>query len=227
MKNVLFITATDTGVGKTTVSAALASIAKDAGIEVGYFKPVETGCNNYCSDAKLLSGITGQKYEETVMYRFKEPVAPYVAELEEKVKIDIEKIKGYIDFLKEKYDFLIIEGAGGVAVPITKVKSRVYTYLDLLSEINIPSIIVSRASLGTINHTYLTVKSMKQRNIQIKGIILNGFPEKPSLSEKTNPFIIKEMIGIDILTICRESKKPVLECIEKIKEYIGEFQYLL
>jgi dethiobiotin synthetase len=227
MQKTIFITATDTGVGKTTVSAAIAKIAKEAGINVGYFKPVETGCNPDCLDAKLLAEITGQPYEEIVLYRFKNPVAPLVAEREEGLKISVEKINNHLKVLKEKYQFLIVEGAGGVAVPITKIKDRFYTYIDFASENNLKTVVVSRATLGTINHTFLTVKALKDNNIEVAGIILNKYPENPTLSEKTNPHIIKEMTGVDIISICKEKKNCIKECGERLKNFLEFFLYII
>ncbi len=227
MQKTIFITATDTGVGKTTVSAAIAKIAKEAGINVGYFKPVETGCNPECLDAKLLAEITGQPYEETVLYRFKNPVAPLVAEREEGLKISIEQINKHLKVLKEKYQFLIVEGAGGIAVPITKIKDRFYTYIDFASENNLKTVVVSRATLGTINHTFLTVKALKDNNIETAGIILNKYPENPTLSEKTNPYIIKEMTGVDIISICKERKNCIKECQERLKDFLEFFLYII
>ncbi len=226
MGRTIFVTATDTGVGKTTVSAALAKIAKEAGINVGYFKPVETGCEPECMDAKLLSQITGQSYEEVVLYRFKNPVAPLVAEREEKSKISINEINLQLKKLQKKYDFLIVEGAGGVFVPISKEGKNIYTYLDFAQDNNLEVLVVARASLGTINHTLLTVEALRNRGIKIKGIVLNEYPEEPSLSEKTNPFIIKEMAGINILAICRKRQNYIKECQEKLREFLNFSQYV-
>ncbi|WP_457621558.1 dethiobiotin synthase [Persephonella sp.] len=222
MSKTVLITATDTGVGKTIVSASLASILRSQGKSVGYFKPIETGCDPLCPDALLLSKITGQHYDEVVLYRFKEAVAPYVAEREEGKHIKLDLIFDRIKHLQEMYEYLIIEGAGGVAVPITYHNDKIYTYLDLISDLNVNAVVVSRASLGTINHTYLTVESMKSRNIKIKGIILNGRSESPSLAEQTNPKIIEKMTGIPVITVCEKGKIPLLICIERLKAKINE-----
>ncbi len=214
MKNSIFITGTDTGVGKTIFSASLALFLKEKGINVGYFKPVETGCDSLCEDAKKLADITGQPYEETVLYRFKNPVAPYVAESVERKKIDMDKILGKVRFLSKKYDFLIVEGAGGVSVPITKEKGKIYTYLDFAYELGLSSIVVSRAGLGTINHTFLTVSVMKSRGIDLIGIVMNSFSKNMSLSERTNPAVIEEMTGLKVIKKCFSSKNPVEECLK-------------
>jgi dethiobiotin synthetase len=167
MKNQIFITGTDTGVGKTYISYLIAKSLIDKGINVGYFKPIETGCMPNCEDATKLASLTKQNLEEVVLFKFKNPVAPLVAEREERKKILIEKILDHLEKLKEKYEFLIVEGAGGIGVPITKKNGKIYTYLDFLKDTNLPTVIVARANLGTINHTYLTFNKIKQNNQKI------------------------------------------------------------
>ena len=218
MSKVIFVTATDTGVGKTTISVALAKILK--GQNVGYYKPVETGCDPVCSDASLLSKITGQDIDEIVLYKFRSPVSPLVAQELEDTEINVDLILSHLEQLKRKYDFLIVEGAGGIKVPITEEEGRIITYLDLVYEASLPVLIVSRAGLGTINHTVLTVDALNSINAQIKGIIITGFKgEEPS--EKKNPEVIQMMTGVDILAVCNKSDDPVNECFKKLKPVIN------
>jgi len=193
----IFITGTDTGVGKTYISYLIAKLLLDKNIKVGYFKPVETGCHPECEDGKKLSSLTKQNIDEVVLYKFKDPVAPLVAEREEKKKIDIEKIKKHLENLKQKYDFLIVEGAGGIYVPITESNEKIYTYLDFVKETNLPTLIVARANLGTINHTVLTYKALENISARILGVVLNNASKNPDLAEKTNQEIIRQMLKID------------------------------
>lgn len=211
MNKALFITATDTGVGKTTVSAAIAKILKESGINVAYFKPIETGVKEYPADGRILTSITGQSIDEAVLYTFKNPLAPYPASKLEKKDVHIDKIIQHYNKLKDSYDFLIVEGAGGVYVPIVKG----YTYIDLIKDLNIPILIVSRAKLGTINHTVLTVKALK--GLKISGIVMNGFNCSDNL-EKTNLDIIQEMTSLDIIAKCYKSKTPIEECYKRLKD---------
>lgn len=213
MSRTIFITATDTGVGKTTVSAGLSKVLKEMGVKVGYFKPVETGVEDYPLDGKLLTQITGQPLGEAVLYQFKNPLAPYPASQIEGVEIDLEKIKQHYRYLTQKYEFLIVEGAGGVYVPIVKD----YTYVDLVKELNLPVLIVSRAKLGTINHTVLTVRALE--GAKIIGIVMNGF-DGSDISEKTNPTIIQEMTGIPVLAKCSSSQNPIDECYKCLKPVV-------
>ncbi len=219
MSKVIFVTATDTGVGKTTVSAALAKLLKDRGKNVGYFKPVETGCDPVCHDASLLSRITGQTVDEIVLYRYRLPVSPLVAQEYELIEIDMDRILLHLDGLRKKYDFLIVEGAGGIKVPITESDGNILTYLDFVYQASLPVLIVSRAGLGTINHTVLTVDALNSINAQIKGIIINGFKGNDP-SEEKNPEIIQMMTGVDILAVCSKSDDPVDECSKKLEPVI-------
>lgn len=207
----LFVTATDTGVGKTTVSAAIVKILKEMGVEVGYYKPIETGVEEYPEDVKLLTDITGQPYQEAVLYTFKNPLAPYPASKIEGKIIDIEKIKEHFYKLSEKYQFVVVEGAGGVYVPI----KEKYSYVDLIRELDIPVLIVARAKLGTINHTLLTINALK--GCSIIGIVMNGFSYE-DLSEYTNPQMIEEFGGIEVIGRCDYSDDPVDECFQKLKD---------
>ncbi len=220
MKKQIFITGTDTGVGKTTVSEALAFLLKEKGFKVGYFKPVETGCEKRCEDAYTLSKITEQDLDEIICYSFKEPLAPLVAERLENKKIKIEEIVERFHKLKEKYDYLIVEGAGGILVPITEEKNKIYTYLDLLKILNIPSLIISRAGLGTINHTALTIEVIKNKGIEIKGIIMNGFSKNLDIAQKTNPHVIEEMTNVPVIAKILKSENPFEESIKSLKNTI-------
>ncbi|RMA97192.1 dethiobiotin synthase [Hydrogenothermus marinus] len=203
----IFITGTDTGVGKTYISYLLTKALLESGKKVAYFKPVETGCISECEDAKKLSSITGQSIDEVVLYKFKNPVAPLVAEREEGLNISIDKIMDHFEYLKNKYNFVVVEGAGGIYVPITKVKGKIYTYLDLVKDLKIPVIIVARANLGTINHTVLTINALKNIKADIKAVILNKASKNPNLAEKTNPDIIKEMTNIENIIKVYENQK--------------------
>ncbi len=217
-KRVIFITGTDTGVGKTFIASQMIKGFLNLNYNVGYFKPIETGCDPICNDVFNITQLTGQMFDEAIVYSFQEPAAPYSAEKKENKKINIEKIIDRFNKLKKKYDILVVEGAGGLLVPITKYKEKVFTYLNLIKELNTPVVIVARATLGTINHSVLTIKCLQNENIQINGLILNKYPVKPSWVEKTNPDIIKDMTGISkVITIPFTDKELSKEEIMKLQ----------
>ncbi len=192
----LLITGTDTGVGKTFITYNLALALKERDIRVGCFKPIETYVRDVPEDGSLLSRATGQRVEEVVPVRFRLPLSPYAAKIEEGGDFSLEFLRERFEELKGRYELLLVEGAGGIAVPI----DRNYTYADLAGDWGLEVIVVARAGLGTLNHTYLTYFYAKSRGLNVRGIVLNRF-EGRDVSERTNPRIVEEMTGIKPILI--------------------------
>ena len=198
----VFITGTDTGVGKTIVAAGLALVLRERGMKVGVMKPVATGC--YGEGRRLVSGDAVYLLEAaenehpylTNPVRFRNPLAPSVASVIEKKEVPIERIiKAYRE-LQRHYDFIIVEGIGGLLVPLTKE----YFVANLIHEFGLPLVIVARGGLGTINHTLLTIDAAVIRGFDIRGIIFNRMPRVNfSIAEITNPKVIHDITGIPIL----------------------------
>ncbi len=212
----LLITGTDTGVGKTFIAYNLARAFKEKGKKVACFKPVETYVKDIPQDGKLLSQATGQSIDEVVPIRYSLPLSPYAATIEEGKDFSLEELKERFEKLKESYEVVLVEGAGGLAVPI----KRNYTYLNLALDWSLPILIVARAGLGTLNHTYLTWYYAKTKGVQVVGIILNGETGK-DISERTNPSIIEEMTGIKPLVIPKvEGNELPTEFKNKLYNYI-------
>ena len=194
----IFITGTDTGVGKTIISCALAALLKKRFVDAGVMKPIETGCKVkkgklFPEDAAMLKTYAGisDKLEDISPCRFKSPLAPMAASLVEKKKVNMERIKNCFEQLKKAHDFLIIEGIGGLLVPI---KKNLFVS-DLIKSFNFPVIIVCHPGLGTLNHTLLTFREAKRSNLRIKGIIINNYDyESKDLAYRTNPAIIKKLL---------------------------------
>lgn len=211
------ITGTDTGVGKTFIAYNLALALKDRGIKVGCFKPVETYVKDNPEDGSLLAKVTGQSVDEVVPVRFALPLSPYAAKMEEGKDFSLEYLGKRFRKLRAEYEILLVEGAGGIAVPI----DRNYTYADLAGDWGLEVIIVGRAGLGTLNHTYLTYFYAVSMGLKIRGIVLNGFGGG-DVSERTNPIIVREMTGMEPVRIPRV-KGPVLprEEREKLLYLIG------
>lgn len=198
----IFITGTDTGVGKTVVAAGLALVLRERGMRVGVMKPVATGCVG--EGKQLVSGDAVYLFEAaenehpslTNPFRFRNPLAPSVASVIEKKEISIEKILKAYQELQRHYDFVIVEGIGGLLVPITKE----YFVANLVHELALPVLIVARGGLGTINHTLLTVDAATIRGFEVRGIIFNRMPRVNfSIAEITNPKVINDLTGIPIL----------------------------
>jgi adenosylmethionine-8-amino-7-oxononanoate aminotransferase len=195
MNKGIFITGTDTGIGKTVVSAGLALSLKQKGLDVGIMKPLQSGGRE---DTDFLIKALGAKDEIELINPcyFKKPLAPLIASEVEDIRIDILSIKNAFDELSKRHDIVIVEGIGGLLVPITED----YFVSDLILELDIPVIIVSRPELGTINHTLLTAKHAKESGMDIIGIIFNETKKRrKGLAEKTNPSIIEKLSGVPIL----------------------------
>lgn len=196
----IFITGTDTGCGKTVVSAALVKSFTNQGINCGYMKPISCGKKSD-SDAVLIKKLCGLKdsISEINPITFSLPLSPYAAAKRAKRRLTKKGIRNKLvksfTSLSKKHEMLIVEGVGGALVPITKD----YLVADLIKDLKIPTIIVARAGLGTLNHTLLTIEALRKRKIKILGIIMNGYTGK-ELSEKDNAEIIEQISGIPILT---------------------------
>lgn len=213
----LFITATDTGVGKTFISYNLAYALREKGVKVGYLKPVETGVENLPEDGSLLASVTGQPIEEVVPVRYRLPLAPYAGILEEGKDFDLGELKRHYEKLLRRYEFLLVEGAGGIAVPI----KRDYNYADLAKDWGLRVLVVARAGLGTINHTFLTCYYLRSRGLQVVGIVMNGFEGK-DVSERTNPRIVEELTGIKVFCVPKvEGKLLPRELRHSLAQFVG------
>ncbi len=177
----VFITGTDTGVGKSIFSSYLALKLFSEGKKVAISKPIQTGIPK---DTDFLKELTGNKIPIFNTYSFSLGAAPSVAsEIENKIA-DVGKIISDIRILEKEFDCVIIEGIGGIAVPI----KQNYLVSDLIKDLNYPVIIVARPSLGTINHTVLTIEFAKQKKLNVLGFVISGYDFNTSdLVIKTAP----------------------------------------
>ena len=156
-----FVTATDTAIGKTFVSSVLA-----LGLGAGYWKPIRTGLPKDSDWVREHTGLeAGRCFKET--YCFASPISPHQAAQIEGTRIDLARIT-MPDYAPLPH--LIVEGAGGVMVPINERQ----TILDLILHLNLPVLIVARSTLGTINHTTLTVDKLRRHSVPIFGVVMNG-----------------------------------------------------
>jgi dethiobiotin synthetase len=208
----IFITGTDTEVGKTFVSEGLIKAIREQGLSVCPMKPVETGCRLrrgrlIPDDTVRLIRASGVDEEIDLInpYRFNQPLAPSVAAEMKGKKINRKRIFSAYDRLSEKYDITIVEGAGGVMAPVFKK----YLFLDLINDLKLPLVIVSRPGLGTINHTLLTIEAVKNKGLNILGVIINySVNIKKGLTEKTNPEVIEKLGRSPVLGIVPYLKNP-------------------
>ncbi|MBI4400341.1 MAG: dethiobiotin synthase [Nitrospirae bacterium] len=200
-----FVTGTDTGVGKTVVAAALARCLRQHGLSVGVMKPIETGHTagtSSTSDADRLRAAIGtaDSLDLVSPYRFSAPLAPLAAARRAGLTIEIERIVSACKELAARYQYLVVEGVGGVMVPIT----NHLTVCDLIVRFSLPAVVVSRATLGGVNHALLTVEALRQRRVAILGIVMNHRvtpPESPDdrLQQEATVGLVKELSGVPVV----------------------------
>lgn len=203
MKKGIFVTGTDTGVGKTIVSATLARLLRMNGINVGVMKPVTSGCREapgklVSDDALLLCQAAGIPYSDTIApYCLREALAPAEAAGAEGIRIDLSHLKALYGSLTESYEYVIVEGAGGLMVPL----SGGLLIADLVRELNLALLVVARPGLGTINHTVLTCFAARQMGLAVAGVIINGMPGNPGRAERSAPHQIGSLCGAPVLGV--------------------------
>lgn len=205
MTGALFVTGTDTGVGKTVVTAGLARLLADAGVNVGVMKPAETGHeqagggapSSWPADAGMLkeAARSDDPLEDVVPFIYREPLAPLVAARREDRPVAPDVLDAAFGRLRARHDVLLVEGAGGIEVPLTDE----LTMGGLASRWKLPILIVCRPNLGTLNHTALTVRAARDQGLRIAGLVICGATEDPDVAERTNPAMLEELTGVSLL----------------------------
>jgi len=221
MRRCVFITGTDTGVGKTYVGAGLAEALVRSGVDTGVMKPAETGCRRRSGRLIPRDALTLMKAARVRdplglvnPYRYQKPLAPSVAAQYEGNRIDPRKILKAYRELAGRHDFLIVEGSGGIMVPL----AENYTYLELVRDMDCPVVIVARPGLGTINHTMLTIASLKNKKIDVAGIVINQVQVgKTGLAEKTNPVVIERLSGLRVLATLAYGERRFDSIAERLR----------
>lgn len=207
----LFITATDTGVGKTYVTALIARALRNAGRVVGAYKPVcsgaEIGVDGSLSwgDVATLTAAIGGRFdaERVCPLRFRAPLAPNVAAQREGAKIDFQQLCEGAHWWRGRVEILLVEGVGGLLCPLTARE----TIADLAAALRYPLLVVARLGLGTINHTLLTVEAARNRGLVVRGILLNEAEPLASLAgTEENPVEIERRTRIPVLGILRHGR---------------------
>jgi len=197
----IFVTGTDTGVGKTLVAGALARNLSDRGLDVGVMKPVETGHDEpegWPEDAAFLAEAArvADPREDVVPFDYAEPLAPLIAARRANAPIDVGAILEAFARLKARHPLMIVEGAGGMSVEITEDVDTA----GLAVAMDLPVLVVARPDLGTLNHTFLTIEYARSRGLSISGIVIcHTRPPEGSLAEETNPVALEERCGAEIL----------------------------
>ena len=200
----VFITATDTGVGKTLVTSALVAHLTQRGIDVGVMKPIETGVlrsTKAQSDGARLRRTAGSHdpIVEVCPYVFRLPMAPLSAARAEGVTVRVATIMRAFRTLQSRHEVMLVEGVGGVHVPITSSLD----VSDLIYRMKLPALVVGRVSLGGINHALLTLRALRQRNISVLALVLNQtLPAKTATAreqERSTVRLLRQLAGVPVI----------------------------
>lgn len=210
MSKGIFITATGTDVGKTYISGLIVKCMREARFNCGYYKPALSGAEVTAEDKIIPGDVTyvlktagiNENPKNFVSYIFKPAVSPHLAAEIENNPIKLDKIKSDFNRIKSKYDYLLVEGAGGIVCPFNQSENLMLP--DVIKALGLDIIVVASAELGGINSAVLTVEYAKSHGINVKGIILNKYDET-DLMQRDNKKQIENITGIKVLATVKEN----------------------
>jgi len=211
----IFITGTDTGVGKTVVTAAISSCLIKKGIKVTCLKPFQTGTEDpVVHDIEFIYKVINKPFDTNRVcpFRLRKPLSPYYASKLENISYRIPEVIEIIESRMDKDGVNLVEGAGGIRVPIMKN----YFMSDLAKDLGLALLIVARPGLGTINHTLLTIDHAMSCGLKVLGVVISNYPRNPELAARTNISQLRELLGVEILGIV-----PALESVNVERGWVG------
>src|SRR4051794_4016482 len=201
----VFVTGTDTEVGKTVVAAAICAAAVDRGISVAAFKPVVTGLDEaegeWPRDHELLAQTAnaGQTPDDVAPYRYGPAVSPHLAEQLAGDALDTDGLVEAAEAQAERADALVVEGVGGLLVPLT----NDYLVRDFAGELSLPVVIAARPRLGTINHSLLTIEAARAVALRIQAVVLTPWPDEPESIHRSNMETIERFGEVPVIGLPR------------------------
>lgn len=207
----IFVAGTDTNVGKTHVCGLLLDFFRKEGVKAGYQKWAATGPEFPPADLKACLGMAGIPLEpelvgSQVVYHFALPASPHLAGEQEGKSVDPELIRQKYQEMLARYELLVIEGVGGIMVPL----NRELLLVDLLQELKIATLVVAKSGLGTINHTLLTLEGLRRRGIPVLGVVFSdGASDEDDLLAEDNMRTIAEIGQVRVFGRLRRSPDPV------------------
>ncbi|MFL5896763.1 MAG: dethiobiotin synthase [Thermoleophilaceae bacterium] len=208
----VFVTGTDTGVGKTVVAAAICAAAGARGLRVAAFKPVVTGLEepgDWPADHELLAhaASAGQTPDEVAPYRFGPPVSPHLAADLAGEAVDPERLIEHARRQASRADALVCEGVGGLLVPL----ANDYLVRDLIGELSLPVVIAARRGLGTISHSLLTVEAARAVALRVQAVVLTPWPDEPTAMELSNRDTIARFAQLPVIGLPRTNPGHLAE----------------
>lgn len=212
MTKCIFVTATGTDIGKTYISGLVVKKMREAGLNCGYFKPVLSGAIKEGNELEpgdcryvVETAHLDCKPMDCLSYCFEEAVSPHLAAERLGIKIDKNKILKDFEQKKQEYDYLLIEGAGGITCPINLENN--YLMYNLIQDLNCGVVIVADGGLGTINSVLLTVEYIKNRGINIEGIILNNYQD--NFMYEDNKKVIEDLTGLKVIAQVKRNDSDI------------------
>jgi dethiobiotin synthetase len=196
----LFVTGTDTAVGKTHTIVQLLRLLRASGVSCAGFKPICCG-DRRDAEQLLAAGIDRLTIDEINPVWLKTPLAPFPAARIEEAKIDLERVLSAFRSLRRRVEVVVTEGVGGWLVPIR----ADYFVSDLAAEMKLPVLIVAMNRLGCLNHTVLTVRSVTGRGLACAGVVLNELPGADDIATTTNAEVLREIVDVPILPALAEN----------------------
>lgn len=209
----IFITATETDVGKTYVSALIVKTMRENKLNCGYYKPALSGAEE--QDGQIIPGDCAYVFKRAeialnpkdyVSYIFKPAVSPHLAAQIENNPIKLDKIINDFTKIKNEFDYLLVEGAGGIVCPFNVDENLILP--DVIKALKLDIIVVASAELGAINSTVLTVEYARQKGINVKGIILNKYDEN-NFMQRDNKIQIEKLTGLKTLATVKENDDTI------------------
>jgi dethiobiotin synthetase len=203
-----FVTATDTGVGKTVLAAALAAGLTAAGLRVAAYKPAVTGVDEpepgVPPDHELLAAITGQRPEAVAPRRFGPPVSPHLAAQLAGERLDPGELVAAAERAAHGAEALIVEGVGGLMVPL----ADDWLVCDLARALGLPLVIAARPGLGTINHALLSVSAARAEQLEVRAVVLTPWPDQPDVMQRSNRETIARLAEVEVATLAPLASYP-------------------
>jgi dethiobiotin synthetase len=209
----LFVTGTDTGAGKTVLSAALLAAMRAAGERVRAYKPVVTGLgqedeSRWPADHELLASMSGQRPDSVAPRRYDRAVSPQLAAELGGEAIDPRALVAAVPEAEADADggALIVEGVGGLLTPF----AHGFSVRDLAAELGLPVVIAARPGLGTINHTLLTLEAARAAGLDVRAVVLTPWPRRPTTLQRSNRAAIACAVAVEVLARVRAPERALL-----------------
>ncbi len=207
MSKGLFVSATGTDVGKTYVTALLVKKLVQSGLAAGYYKAALSGAE--CQNGQLVPGdadyvrrVAGlkQTYSEMVSYVYENAVSPHLAARLEQLPVELSRIKKDFYSVAAAYDYVTMEGSGGIVCPIRYDEEQQLFLADIIQTLRLPVLLVADAGLGTLNSVVTTCEYMQNHNLPLAGIILNNYDENQFM-HRDNRLMIEKLTGRPLLAV--------------------------